>query len=108
MAELKAVEWAVQLAQQHGWSAVNVESDAQLVIDALNGARRRGFHAQTLVDNIFRMIVNLNIRFSFCYRESNMAAHRLAYRASSSSCISVWTKDYPLWISDLVLLDSSS
>ncbi|CAO2836998.1 unnamed protein product [Amaranthus hypochondriacus] len=106
LAELEAAAWVVQLAVEQGWDNVIVEGDARLVIEALNQERARGFYAQTLVNNIRFMASNLSsIVFSFCFRESNEIANRLAHWASKSNCNSVWIRSCPNWIRDLVLTD---
>lgn len=108
MTELYAADWAVSLAIEHQWPNVTFEGDTSLVVEALNGVRFRGLHAQTLVQNIrSRMGGFVSFSFCFCYRECNEIAHRLAQWASRSSCDNVWIKASPLWIRDLVISDIS-
>lgn len=106
MTELTAVAWAINLAKEHRWRAVKIEGDARLVIEALNGRRAGGLHSQTLINNIKSMLSFFtSISFSFCYRECNEVANRLARWATSNKCNLVWPRSGPLWIEDLVLAD---
>lgn len=106
MAELAAAEWAVSLASSKGWSTVEIEGDAAVVIDALNNKKVRSFHSQIMVDNIRSLLSSFqSISFSFCSRDCNSVAHRLAQRASHNICNRVWIYSSPIWISDLVCLD---
>lgn len=93
LAEIEAAGWAVRLAVEYDWDNIPIEGDARLVIEALNQNRARGFYAQTLINNIrFMSSAISSISFSFCFRESNEVAHRLAHWASRRNCNSVWTR----------------
>ena len=107
--EIDAFLWAVQVAKNHGWSRCVVEGDAKFVVEALHGLIRRDPHNQVLVDNILALSSSFqDIRFVFCFREATMVAHKLARRSSSCICDEVWSVGGSDWISDLVLVDSSS
>lgn len=89
-AELSAFYWAVDLVKERRWSKVIIEGDAQNVVKALQGTLHRGYHSQVMVDNITHAAsLGSHISFSFCFREANSVAHRLARWAiaSISSCI---------------------
>lgn len=66
----------------------------------------RGFHNQIIVDNIIADSIAFDsISFSFCFREANCVAHRLAKWALSSFSSSVWLNGGPSWIADFVCFD---
>lgn len=105
-AEIMAADWAVSLAKENPWSLVVIEGDAALVIEALKGVRKRGLHAQVLIENVRRKVVGRNnLSFDFCYREGNMVAHKVANWALLNNCISVWIDACPMWIRDCVIVD---
>lgn len=60
LAEIKAAEWAVNLAKSQGWRDITIEGDAALVIEALKKTKKRGLHAQVLIDNICLNLSDLN------------------------------------------------
>lgn len=107
-AELEAFKIAIDFVKDNSWSNVIIEGYAQNVVNALCGKIKRGGHTHILVSNISFVVSKLiGISFSFCFREANNVAHRLAKRALTSVCSSVWVDGGPLWISNLVLSDFS-
>lgn len=109
LAECYAADWAVLLASEQRWSHIVVEGDAALIIQALHGSLLRGLHEQVILHNVISRVENFDsISFSFCYRECNEVANRLAHWASSSSCDNVWLGYGPTWISDIVISDISA
>lgn len=103
-AELEALLWAVDFIKDRGWHHVVMEGDAQYVIHALQRKSNRSFHNQIIVDNILASVSAIDhLSFSFCYREANSVAHRLAKWALSSVCSNVWHDGGPSWITDVVL-----
>lgn len=105
-AELEAFRWAVDLAKHHRWNKISIEGDAQIIVHALQHKLSRGFHDQVVVDNILEAAKDIHsISFSFCFREANKVAHRLAKWASSCICSNVWVDGGPLWILDIVTYD---
>lgn len=105
-AEIEAFQYAVDTVLERNWSNVIVEGDAQVVVNALHGKISRGTHAQVIVNNIINASARIpHISFSFCFREADAVAHRLAKWASSSICSSVWLDSGPSWISDIVFSD---
>lgn len=106
--ELEAIQWAIEIIKEHQWKKVVIEGDAQNVTKALKQQIHRSFHNQILVDNILASTAELdNVSFSFCFREANSVAHRLAKWASSGFCSSVWLNGGPPWIADIVFSDLS-
>lgn len=107
-AELEAIQWTMEIIKEHQWNNVIVEGDAQNVIKALQRRLNRSFHNQVIADNIVAASADIeHVSFSFCFREDNNVAHRLAKWASSSVCSSVWLNGGPPWIADIVLSDLS-
>lgn len=52
LAELDAIQWALDISKDRHWRKVIIKGDAQNVVKALQGKISRGLHAQVLVDNI--------------------------------------------------------
>jgi ribonuclease HI len=108
-AEIEAFKWATELVKENNWNHVLLEGDASNVVNALQKKLTRSLHNQVLVDNTFYMLSNVHSHsFSFCYREANQVAHRLARWATSSVCSRVWHDGGPSWITDIVMSDLSS
>ena len=68
--------------------------------------QRRG-DIQAMLEDVSSLVPSFEkIIFSFCYRECNEIAHRLAKWATSSFSDEVWLVGGPSWISDLIVSDS--
>lgn len=73
--------------KERRWSNVIFKGDAQTVVKALQHNLPRGLHNQVLFNNIFDILSDVNsYSFSFCFREANNVAHRLARWAMASVC----------------------
>lgn len=106
IAEFNAFEWAAELVKDRNWGRVIVEGDAQNVVNALNGKLMRVIHTQVLVNNIKAAVSDLpSLSFSFCFREANYVAHRLAKWALASICSFIRLDSSPSCISDIVSSD---
>lgn len=57
LAELAAVQWAVELVQDRFLLRVLIEGDAQVVVKALQRKIKRGLHSHVVVDNIIGLLV---------------------------------------------------
>lgn len=78
-AEIEGMLWAVSMVASLGWKHCIFEGDAKLIIDALNGRIGQAVHNQVLIDNILARSQDFaEVSFSFCFREANAIAHRLA------------------------------
>ncbi|KMS97072.1 hypothetical protein BVRB_7g179330 [Beta vulgaris subsp. vulgaris] len=106
-AEAAAVLWATEEAIAQGWSNVVLESDAQVIINAINSRLQRRGDIQAMLEDVLNLVPSFEtIKFSFCYRECNEIAHRLAKWATSNFCDEVWLVGGPSWIADLIVSDS--
>ncbi|KAL2941351.1 hypothetical protein RDABS01_029701 [Bienertia sinuspersici] len=89
-----------------GYSKINVEGDALVVIQALQRRAKRSGPVQLLVEDAIALSSHFDsLSFGFCFRDCNQAAHRLAKWATSSFCDEVWYEGGPPWIYDIVLSD---
>lgn len=105
-AEIQGFSWAADIVNEKNWSNVMVEGDAQVVVRALQGSISRNLHNQVLIDNVrFQMSKIADHSFSFCFREANNVAHKLAKWATANVCSRVWLNEYPSWISKFVIAD---
>lgn len=101
--------WVASLVKEKSWGNVIIEGDAQLVVKALNGEITRNLHNQVLINNVRHNVSSVaNCSFSFCFREANMVAHKLAKWAAANVCSRVWLNECPSWISNIVSSDFSS
>lgn len=108
-AEIEAFKWAACMVKERSWNRIIIEGDAQQVVKAFQRSITRNIYNQVLIDNTLNYVSNVDsLSFSFCYREANHAAHRLARWAASSVCSRVWFDEGPPWISDIVFADFPS
>ncbi|CAO2819973.1 unnamed protein product [Amaranthus hypochondriacus] len=85
--EAQAIYWAMQFCLEQGWLHVIFEGDCKCLIEAFSGKLSRGFHIQTIIDNCWLLAIKFSsVSFSFCFRDCNGVAHRLAKWAMSSCC----------------------
>lgn len=109
MVEARAVLWAMALAREHGWSHIMIEADCKMVVEALSGTRMRSFHIQTIIDNCLSFQHEfMTVSFSFCYRDCNKAAHRLAHWAGSGISDETWVNVASVWLGDVLYSDFAS
>lgn len=108
-AEIEAFHWAAGVVKDRNWSKIIIEGDAQVVVKALQRSITRNIYNQVLINNTLNHVAEVNsLSFSFCFREANNVAHRLARWAAASVCSRVWLGEGPSWISDIVLADLPS
>ncbi|CAO2832302.1 unnamed protein product [Amaranthus hypochondriacus] len=104
MVEAKIL-WALSKAKEFEWGNIVVESHCKLVVDALSGGGRRIGHVQTVIDNCLLHSSDFSLlSFSFCLRNCNGVAHRLAKWAACGLSDDVWHVA-PNWIGDALFLD---
>ncbi|CAO2827560.1 unnamed protein product [Amaranthus hypochondriacus] len=105
MVEAKAILWALSKAKEFEWCNIVVESDCKLVVDALSGIGRRIGHVQTVLDNCLLYGSDFSLlSFSFCFRDVNGVAHRLAKWAACGLSDDIWHVA-PNWIGDALYFD---
>ncbi|KAL2939333.1 hypothetical protein RDABS01_000165 [Bienertia sinuspersici] len=107
MGEARAALEAIETARREGCTKIILEGDALVVIQALQQHTMRGGPVQLMVEDSIALCKNFeSVSFSFCLRECNQAAHRLAKWAVSSFCDEVWYEGGPTWIHDIVVFES--
>uniref|UniRef100_A0A2N9HGL8 Reverse transcriptase domain-containing protein n=1 Tax=Fagus sylvatica TaxID=28930 RepID=A0A2N9HGL8_FAGSY len=109
IAEALAIDWALQLARLEKFLDIQVEGDAQVCINAING------HTADIPWKILQVISNVKVlaasfkscSFVWVRRSANSVAHSLAKEASASpSCFHCNNSNLPpsvheAWIRDL-------
>ncbi|XP_021839114.2 uncharacterized protein [Spinacia oleracea] len=107
MGEAAAALVAIKVAKEQGWKDIVLEGDACTIIRALKGSQQRGSHVQLMVEDARSIMPSFDsISFSFCFRECDEVAHRLAKQAVSNFSDEVWLDGGPLWISDVLVFDT--
>jgi ribonuclease HI len=95
MAEARAVRDGLLLAGQLGCNKVEVESDCMEVIETMmDNGNSAGVAAAIFEECAFLARGFSKVSFSFCPRESNHVAHRLAASASGYQSV-VWIDEPP-------------
>lgn len=108
-AEIEAFGWAIELVKERRWNKCIFEGDAQNVVKGLQSHLPHGFHNQVLIDNALYSVIDIQQHsFNFCFRQANGVASRLARWVVACIGSRVWLDGGPVWISDIVLSDSSS
>lgn len=78
-AEIEAFVWAASLAKDRDWNRIIFEGDAQTIVNALKRNTPRSLHNQVLINIVSAILSDIDsYSFSFCYREENNVAHRVA------------------------------
>ena len=104
--EAKAMEEGINLAWDLGLWEVEIESDAQVLVKAINNADLRPSFVLKVVEGIKVGLGSFN-QWSVCHtsRQNNVAAHLMAREARSFPECRIWMEDTPPVIAGQVQLD---
>lgn len=109
VAEALAVRQGILLGSQLGLGSVILESDAQLIVDMINGRIAVSHEVEVIIHDIQVMRGNFQCCiFSFVRRTGNNVAHVLASKSLSGLGHSRWTESPPSWLLDPLSRDGSS
>lgn len=97
--ELEATRAALLLAQQNGWTRIEVQLDIKAIVDCLQARRSPLPEANTIADDIFLLMLMFETcKFSFGHRKFNKCSSELARLALRSKTSQSWKTNFPLWL----------
>ena len=104
--EAKAMEEGINLAWDLSLGEVEIESDAQVLVKAINNADMWPSSVLKVVEGIKVGLGSFN-QWSVCYtnRQNNVAAHLMAREARYFPESRIWVEDTPPVIAGQVQLD---
>ncbi|XP_004298184.1 PREDICTED: uncharacterized protein LOC101290856 [Fragaria vesca subsp. vesca] len=106
-AEAMACREGLRRAVEQGWLNIDVESDCEVLVAALNGENGGGLEVSRIIDNCrYYLILLNNSVVRHIYREANNGAHRLAHFASYNNVIELSVGLVPIFLQDVLYEDS--
>ncbi|XP_058219586.1 uncharacterized protein LOC131330099 [Rhododendron vialii] len=109
VAEALAIRQGILLGSQLGLGSVILESDAQLLVNMLNGQAAVSQEVEVVIHDVQVLSNNFHCSsFSFVRRTINNVAHVLAGEGFCGLGYSRWTESPPLWLFGPLSRDESS
>ncbi|XP_058211492.1 uncharacterized protein LOC131323663 [Rhododendron vialii] len=109
VAEALAIRQGILLGSQLSLGSVILESDAQLLMNMLNGQAAVSQEVEVVTHDVQVLSNNFHCcSFSFVRRTVNNVAHVLADEGFCGLGYSCWTESPPLWLLDPLSRDESS
>jgi ribonuclease HI len=93
---------AIEIASQHNWQNLWIESDSTLVINAIkNPGKPVAWQLRNRWNNAMLLFRQMNGVTTHIYREGNQVADSLANHGLSTDSIAFWNET-PVFINDFV------
>jgi ribonuclease HI len=102
VAEISGAMRAIEIAFQHHWNNLWLETDSSLVVAAFNNPHKLVFwNLRNRWKNVLTMVGHMNFMVTHIYREGNQAADLLANHGLSQNTILFWQQT-PLFLCDSI------
>jgi ribonuclease HI len=100
VAEICGAMRAIEIASQHNWQNLWIESDSTLVVDAIkNPGKPVAWQLRNRWKNAMVLFRQMNCVITHIYKEGNQVADSLANQGLSIASIAFWNET-PLFITD--------
>ena len=105
-AESKALEAGILFAQCHGCSAVVLEGDSLVLINALAGSSPSPSTVASVIQGVLELCMGFSqIQFSHVKRQGNVSAHLVVKNAYSIVDDIVWVEEDPFFAKQALIHD---
>ena len=105
-AESKALEAGILFAQCRGCSAVVLEGDSQVLVNALAGSSPSPLAVASVIQGVLELWMGFSqIQFSHVKRQGNMPAHSVAKNTYSIVDDIVWVEEDPCFANQALIHD---